>query len=176
MSERSLIDHWVKVRPDPPDEPTPETFELVHFSRPVLHQRASEVSIVTPEVQNLLIRMAYTMDQTGAVGLAAPQVGYGLRAIVLSIPNLDGDRRRYAYVNPEITKMGGSRAVQESCLSVPLKAAAFRRAKWIRLKALDHRGQSVRLRTDGFMAQVLQHEIDHLDGILFTDRHEAQAA
>jgi len=111
-----------------------------------------------------------TMYGGGGVGLAAPQVGESKRVIVL-----DGDmdaygEQRIALVNPVITQHEGEVVEEEGCLSIPELRDRVKRWAWVRVKGLDANGQYLELETDGLLSRAVQHEIDHLDGILFIDR------
>jgi len=99
------------------------------------------------------------------VGLAAPQVGVPLRIIVLQMP----DEKPVAIINPEIVKRIGEREVTEGCLSVPGYAGEIKRSVSVTVKGLNREGKSIRLKATGLMAQALEHEFDHLDGVLFID-------
>ena len=104
------------------------------------------------------------------VGLAAPQVGISLRLMVVDDEKGRGPR---ALVNPEIVDQGGRVVAEEGCLSIPGIFAPVARAEWVRLEAQDEEGQPVTVETKGLYARVIQHEMDHLDGVLFIDRLDA---
>jgi peptide deformylase len=110
--------------------------------------------------------MLDTMRATSAVGVAAPQVGVSLRVIVIQIPG----EEEIALVNPEIVKRRGERLVEEGCLSVPGYQGQTKRSASVTVKGLDRQGKEVRLKAEGLLAQALEHEIDHLSGILYLDR------
>jgi peptide deformylase len=136
------------------------------YGDPVLRRRAEPVSTVTPEIETVLDDMVETMYDSVGIGLAAPQVGIGLRLLVL-----DGGRGSgQAYVNPVIVEQGGQVVGEEGCLSLPGIFADVARAQWVVMEAQDRAGKPIRQRADGLLARVFQHEIDHLDGILFIDR------
>ncbi len=136
------------------------------YGDPVLRRRAHPIEAVTPEIEALLDDMIETMyDQVG-IGLAASQVGIGLRMLVLD----EGKGVARAYLNPAIVEEGGEVVGEEGCLSLPGIFADVVRSAWVVVEARDRHGAAFRQRATGLLARVLQHEIDHLDGILFIDR------
>ncbi len=136
------------------------------YGDPILRRRAEPVAAVTPEMETLLDDMVETMyDQVG-IGLAAPQVGAPLRLLVVD----EGKGVARAHVNPVIVEQGGRAVEEEGCLSLPGIFAEVERAEWVVVEAQDRRGAPIRERASGLLARVFQHEIDHLDGILFIDR------
>jgi len=140
--------------------------EVRLYGDPILRRRAEPVRAVTPEIARFLDDMVETMyDQVG-IGLAAPQVGIGLRMLVLD----EGKGVARAYLNPVIVEQGGRVVAEEGCLSLPGIFAEVERAEWVVVEAQDRSGAPVRERASGLLARVFQHEIDHLDGILFIDR------
>lgn len=154
---------------------------------PVLHQRASEVSEITPETRGLIQDMFETMDAAPGVGLAAPQVGVGLRIFVYDY-EYEEQRLRGVAINPILelfdlsTEELNPETESEGCLSVPTERFPLRRAGRAKLTALDADGNQYSLEVQGWMARIFQHEFDHLEGTLYVDRlsepyaQEAQAA
>ena len=145
----------------------------------VLRQKAKRISKIDASVQRLIDDMIETMYVAEGVGLAANQVGVPLRLLVMGIPYRDPDtdevyREEYVIVNPAFVKKGGERLLEEGCLSIPGYRGKLTRAEWVKVKGLDRDGKEIRLRADGIMAQALEHEIDHLDGILYVDRMKEQ--
>ena len=136
------------------------------YGDPALRQPAKPVEAVTPEIAQMLDDMMETMYQEVGVGLAATQVGIGLRMLVLD----EGTGVGRTYVNPRIVDQGGEEVDEEGCLSLPGIYADVARAAWVVVEAQDRTGAPIHQRASGFPARVLQHEIDHLDGILFIDR------
>jgi peptide deformylase len=120
---------------------------------------------VTDQVRALIDQMVQTMRAAGGIGLAAPQVGVSLRVIVAEV-----DQRLVALVDPVIVRAEGSDVGVEGCLSIPGVVAAVPRAARVVVRGKNRRGRGVTLQADGLLSRVLQHEIDHLDGILFLDR------
>ncbi|MEK7665474.1 MAG: peptide deformylase [Patescibacteria group bacterium] len=137
-----------------------------------LHQRSVEITteeLLQPDTQTFIDNMLDSLKaEKSGVGIASPQVGTNKRIIVV---DHDGERR--VYVNPRITSTS-SRTVEfeEGCLSVPNVWGIVRRFKKVHVKALDRKGKKIELKVAGFDAIIFQHEIDHLDGILFIDRAE----
>ncbi len=105
------------------------------------------------------------MQQSKGVGLAAPQVGVSLRVIVLQMPG----EEPFAIVNPEIVKQSGEQEVTEGCLSVPGYYGELKRADKVTAKGLGRNGKEIRIKATGLLAEALQHEIDHLNGVLYID-------
>jgi peptide deformylase len=139
------------------------------YGDPVLRRRASAVGVVTPEIRRLVDDMTDTMYDEVGIGLAAPQVGASLRLLVVGD---EEGRGVQALVNPAITEQGGTVTAEEGCLSLPGIFAQVTRAEWVTLQAQDLDGKPVWIRARGLRARVFQHEIDHLDGVLFIDRLE----
>jgi len=114
--------------------------------------------------------MVETMQHTNGVGLAAPQVGVPLRVIVLQMPG----EEPMAIINPEIVKRAGEREVTEGCLSIPGYAGEIKRSVSVTVKGWDRQGKTIRIKATGLMAQALEHELDHLNGVLYVDHIESQ--
>lgn len=142
----------------------------------VLYKPAARVREFGPELHRLLDDMLETMRQAPGVGLAAPQVGVGLRVAVVEYPEDEDDpentRRIYEIINPEVIKKKGSEVAQEGCLSIPGLAADVDRATYVLVKAQDRTGREVRIKAYDWLARVIQHELDHLHGVLMTDHAE----
>jgi peptide deformylase len=133
----------------------------------VLRRRARPVEAVTPAIKQTIADMVDTMYDEVGLGLAAPQVGVSLRLMVVSD---DDGREARALLNPVIAEQGGEIVAEEGCLSIPGVFAPVKRAEWIRLEAQDEQGRPVSISARGLRARVFQHEMDHLDGVLFIDR------
>jgi peptide deformylase len=139
---------------------------------PVLRQRAQPVSPADPDVRQLVDDLFETMRAAKGVGLAANQVGVAQRVAVVDVGEEFGPP--LVLVNPRIVEMGAETdSAEEGCLSIPDVYADVERAVTIELEALDRDGQPYRMTVAGFKARAVQHEIDHLDGILFFDRMSA---
>jgi peptide deformylase len=139
------------------------------YGDPVLRMKARRVTEVTPEVRALVEDMVETMYDEVGIGLAASQVGIPLRLMVVG-DDKGGPAR--ALVNPVIAESGGQVTAEEGCLSIPGIFAQVTRAAWVKLQAHDLEGEPVSIHARGLQARVFQHEMDHLDGILFIDRLE----
>lgn len=142
----------------------------------VLRRSARRVREFDPELHKLLDDMVETMREAKGVGLAAPQIGLDQRITVIEYPD-DEDKpeetmRRYELINPEIVKTKGSEVAQEGCLSLPGLAADVERATYVLIKAQDRHGKDVRIKAYDWLARIFQHEIDHLHGVLMTERAE----
>lgn len=143
---------------------------------PVLHGPAEPVAEITDEVRTLVADMFDTMDAAPGVGLAAPQVGVALRVFTYSYPDDDGDPWRGVVVNPQLWMTpivpGNPDPDEESegCLSFPGERFALRRSDEVIVTGVDLEGRELRLAVDGWRARILQHEFDHLDGVVYIDR------
>ena len=149
---------------------------IVILGDPVLHSPAARVGVVTDEIRTLVADMYETMDVAPGVGLAAPQVGVALRIFVYSYEDDEGAPWRGVVIDPElwITPPEPGRPdpddESEGCLSFPGERFPLRRADRAVVTGTDLEGAPVRLEVDGWRARILQHEFDHLDGILYVDR------
>jgi len=130
----------------------------------VLRQRSAEIRAVDDDVRRLIDDMFETMDAAKGVGLAANQVGVARRVAVI-----DAEGQRFAMVDPVIVSAEGRSVAEEGCLSIPELYGDVSRPERVVLEALDREGRPFRLEAEGLVARVVQHEIDHLDGILFLD-------
>ena len=137
---------------------------------PVLRQKAKRVRNIDASVHKLIKDMLETMHDAPGVGLAAPQVGVPLRVIVIGIP----EQEDFALINPEVVKTRGERVVTEGCLSIPGYVGKLKRAESVTVKGRDPNGKEVRIKAEELLAQALEHEIDHVNGILYTDRLESE--
>ena len=143
--------------------------EIKTYPNPILAQKAKAVETFDDKLHRLLDDMAETMYDAPGVGLAAPQVGVSLRVIVVDAsPQVEGSKL-LKLVNPKIVSAEGKAVCEEGCLSVPGFTSEVVRPAKIRLEAFDADGNPVTIEDDTFLATVLQHEIDHLDGVLFID-------
>ena len=132
---------------------------------PVLREASAPVAEVTEEVRRLVDDMFETMDAAEGVGLAANQVGLALRVAVV-----DAEGSRFAMINPVIREASGKESEEEGCLSIPDVYAEVTRPERVVLEAVGRDGLPIRIEAGGLLARAIQHEIDHLDGILFLDR------
>jgi peptide deformylase len=131
---------------------------------PVLRERAAEVAAMDDATRRFIDDMFATMDAAQGVGLAANQVGVARRVAVI-----DADGQRFAMVNPVLVSVEGRATSEEGCLSIPDIYGEVTRPERVVLEALDREGKPFRLEAQGLTARAIQHEIDHLDGILFLD-------
>ena len=147
--------------------------EILTYPNPILKEKCLPVADVNDELRTLLDDMVETMYQNAGIGLAAIQVGKLIRAIVVDIgEDEQGNQgsKVFKLINPEVVEQEGKIKYEEGCLSVPGIREDVIRAEKIKLKALDEYGSPVELTATGLLAICLQHETDHLNGILFVDR------
>ncbi len=144
--------------------------EIKKFPADVLKQKALPVEQIDKDIQKLIDNMIDTMYDAPGIGLAAPQVGVSKRVIVIDINSLEEDSEPVVLINPEITDTDGLIESEEGCLSVPECVAKVKRAEKVVVKGLDRDGKDVRIEADGLFARALQHEIDHLNGVIILDR------
>ncbi len=133
---------------------------------PVLRQKAKRVKTIDPSVSKLIKNMLETMRKASGVGLAAPQVGVPLRVVVIEVP----DQEPICLVNPQIVRKSGERIIEEGCLSIPGYVGQVCRAVSVTAKGLDPKGKEVRVKGTDLLAQALEHEINHLNGVLYIDQ------
>ena len=150
--------------------------EIVLLPDPVLRRKAHKITNFEKDLQQLIDDMIETMREAPGVGLAAPQVGVSQRLIVVEYGDDEDEeapKKLYAVINPEIVK-ASEETVEgvEACLSVPGWAGTVKRSESVVVKGLNRHGRPIRIRTSGWLARIFQHEIDHIDGIVFTDRAE----
>ena len=139
--------------------------QIIKEGDPILRQKSMEVRRFNERLHVLLDDMALTMAVAEGVGLAAPQVGISKRVIVVC----DGDGETMEFINPVLLSAKGMVEEAEGCLSVPGVQGMVPRAEKIKINAQDRNGQSFELKAEGYLARVIQHEMDHLDGRLFID-------
>jgi peptide deformylase len=139
------------------------------YGDPALRRSAEPIGEVTPEVRLIIADMTETMYDEVGIGLAAPQVGISKRLIVIAD---EEGRGVQALLNPTIVDRGGEVTGEEGCLSIPGVFAPVTRAAWVKVEARSVDGKPLAINARGLRARVLQHEIDHLDGVLFIDRVE----
>ena len=137
---------------------------------PVLRQKARRVSKIDDALHKLIDDMLDTMRDANGVGLAANQVGVLQRVVVIEIPEEDQTR---VLINPEIVRREGERVVEEGCLSIPGFRGELVRSVKVRVRALDRDGKPVRFKAEGLLAQALEHETDHINGVLYIDHLES---
>ncbi len=145
---------------------------IITVPHPTLRRKARPVTRFDNELQTLIDDMVETMRAAPGVGLAAPQVDVSLRVIVVEYgDDENAPPRLYVMVNPEITRFSGETEIgTEGCLSIPGLLGDVERPTSITVKGQNRHGQPVKLKLSGWVARIFQHEIDHLDGVLFTDK------
>ena len=136
---------------------------------PVLRQKARKVKKIDASTQRLIDDMIETMHYAPGVGLAAPQIGVSLRVVVIQVP----EEEVITLINPEIVKRSGQRRVTEGCLSVPGYIAEINRSVTVTAKGLNREGKMVRIKGEDLLAEALEHETDHVNGILYVDHLES---
>ncbi len=139
-------------------------FQIVKIGDNILREKAKPVSKINSNIHKLLDNMKDTMEHANGVGLAAPQIGVSKRVIIVDI-----GEGLIELINPEIIKSSGKSTDVEGCLSVPDVNGEVTRADKVVVVGLNRKGEKVEIKAEGLLARALQHEIDHLDGILFID-------
>jgi peptide deformylase len=150
--------------------------EIVTLPEAILRHKAHKVTSFGPDLQKLAEDMIETMRQAPGVGLAAPQVGESTRLIVVEYGDEEDEEippKLYVMANPEITRSSQETVLgTEGCLSIPGIQGEVERKESVTVKGLNRQGRPMTVKAKGWMARIFQHEIDHLDGILFVDRAE----
>lgn len=137
----------------------------------ILHRKLDNVNDITDDIKSLISEMKLIMKEANGVGLAANQVGNNLRVFVIEENLAKENNVPDAYINPEITEYSKDMIqAEEGCLSIPNYWPQIKRAKKIKIKAIDENGNKIKIKARGFLARVLQHEADHLNGILIKNR------
>lgn len=156
--------------------------EIITPINPILRQKAKRVTTYNAALKTLVEDMVETMREAPGVGLAAPQVAVGLRVVVIEYadePELEEGQepveppkpKLYKLINPEITKVSDEMLMgTEGCLSIPGYTGEVARHKAVTVKAFNLQGKPLKIKAEGWLARIFQHELDHLDGVLFIDR------
>jgi len=150
--------------------------KILQADAPSLRRKARKIRRFDRSLEPVIKDMVETMRANKGVGLAAPQIGIPLRIIAVELPKKEDDPasgKLYVLLNPEIISSSGEELGEEGCLCLPGYAGEVRRAKGITIRAQDSQGKEIRMKAEGFLARVLQHEIDHLNGFIFVDRLES---
>ncbi len=142
-----------------------ERREIVKYGESVLKERAEEVARFDDGVRSLIDEMYRVMEENHGLGLAAPQIGVAKRVFVY-----DSEDGPHALVNPRLIKGSGEQVSVEGCLSIPGLQGEVKRYECVTVEGLNENGKKVRIRAQGLLARVFQHEMDHLDGTLFIDK------
>ncbi|MGD9157397.1 MAG: peptide deformylase [Desulfobacteraceae bacterium] len=146
-----------------------DTLQIFRYPDPVLRAKAQSIDNIDGNLQELIDSMTETMYKAPGIGLAAPQVGESIRLVVYDVTPAEDGNNINVIINPEIVSSEGSIIYEEACLSVYDYSADVERSEKILVKAFDRDGKSVEIEAEGIHAVCLQHEIDHLNGILFID-------
>jgi peptide deformylase len=147
--------------------------QICTYPDPVLREKTKRVERIDSSLDRLIRDMVETMHAAPGVGLAANQVGVPLQLAVIDLSTREDEGQRHpllVIINPEILAMEGSVVEEEGCLSIPDYSEKVKRAARIKVRALDRSGKQFELETEGLLAKALQHEIDHLNGLLFVDK------
>jgi peptide deformylase len=143
---------------------------ILHYPDPRLRHKAQPVAQVTPEIERLIEDMAETMYAAPGVGLAATQIGEPHRIFIVDVAAEDEPSNLLVFINPELVRQDGEEQGPEGCLSFPGITEDIKRAKRVTVRAIDRQGKPFELSADGLLAVAIQHESDHLDGVLMIDR------
>ncbi len=144
---------------------------VIKMDNPLLHRKAKKVSKIDDSIQKLIDDMVETMHDIEGAGLAAPQVGVPLQVVVIQLPD---EEDVITLINPEIVKTSEeSEMMTEGCLSLPGYRADVKRFTSVTVKARDRQGKLIRIKGEDFLAHVLQHEVDHINGIVYVDHLES---
>lgn len=149
--------------------------EIIRYPHPTLRYKSKPICRVDNELKEIAARMLELMYEAEGVGLAANQVDLPLRMFVANPSGQQGEGEELVVINPELQFPKGNETAQEGCLSLPGLYGNVKRPKTIRLSAYDLQGNPIEREVDGFLARVLQHENDHLNGVLFIDRLSEEA-
>jgi len=144
--------------------------KVLTVPEPVLRQKSKRVKNIDGSIRKLAGDMIETMHASSGVGLAAPQVGVPLRVVVIGMPGEED----FVLINPEVVRRVGERLVTEGCLSVPGYFGEIQRAQRVTVKGKDLSGKEIRIKAEELLAQALEHEIDHLNGVLYIDHLESK--
>lgn len=143
---------------------------ILHYPDKRLRDHAKAVDVVTPEILEIIDDMKETMYAAPGVGLAATQIGVALRIFIVDTAGEDEPSALRVFVNPEIVAKDGKMVWEEGCLSFPGVHEEIERAETVRVRAQNEKGEWFELDADGLLAVAVQHEFDHLDGVLMIDR------
>jgi peptide deformylase len=144
--------------------------EILEYPHPILATPAEPIAVVDDVVRKLADDMAETMYDAPGVGLAANQVGVLMRIFVVDCAAEDEPSQLYTFINPELLEVTGTQTWNEGCLSFPGAVADIQRAERVHVRALDRQGNPFELTAEGLLAVAIQHETDHLNGVLMIDK------
>lgn len=146
------------------------SIKLIHYPHPVLRYKSKPIARVNAELKSLIDEMFEIMYEFRGVGLAANQVNLPIRLFIANASGEKTEGPELVFINPVIVKANGSAVAEEGCLSLPGINGEVKRNKSLQINAYDMGGNEINTEVDGFLARIIQHEIDHLDGVLFIDR------
>jgi len=144
--------------------------EVVKYPDPVLATPGELVTVFGPELKTLVDEMFESMYEAQGIGLAAPQISISKRITVIDVSFKKNPDEKIALINPEIVEREGKQVEEEGCLSLPEIREKVQRAAWVKVRAQDVKGKWFEVEGEELLSRALQHEIDHLDGVLFIDR------
>ena len=147
--------------------------KIVTIPNPILRKHAKKVTTYGKNLKKLVTDMTETLHEANGAGLAAPQIGVSERVIVLCISE-NQTTTEIVIVNPEVVKRKGERICKEGCLSIPGYFGEIKRSDEIKVKGFDCNGKAIRIKGQNLLGQALEHEIDHLNGVLYVDHLESQ--
>ena len=140
--------------------------KIITKENPILRNKSKEIDQITPEIEQLIFDMEKTLKKAKGLGLAAPQVGHNIRLCIVNT-----EKGYLTLINPKITWKSIRKEVEEEgCLSIPDTYGNVKRSKVVYVKAQDKTGNPLSFRAEGLFARVIQHELDHLDGVLIIDK------
>lgn len=148
----------------------PAALRIIHFPHPTLRRCSKPVKRVDAELVAVVRRMFELMDEADGLGLAANQVNLPLRFFIANLKEVTGEDEEVVFINPVLSHRKGREVASEGCLSFPKLFANVMRPKQVRIQAYSLDGREINLELDGLFARVVQHETDHLDGVVFPDR------
>jgi len=144
-------------------------FKIRYIGDPVLRRETEAVTVFDKSLNQFLENMIETMHEKDGIGLAAPQIGHSKKVLVVDISPMDEDESPRAFINPEIIDSWGESVLEEGCLSIPEVREEVVRPEGIEVQYQNPKGEKRVEKYEGWMARVLQHEIDHINGVLFID-------
>ncbi|MCJ7705779.1 MAG: peptide deformylase [Desulfobacterales bacterium] len=144
--------------------------EILKYPHPLLKKRCEKVDRIDGEVKKLIRDMTETMYQANGIGLAACQVGVSRRVIVVDVSPIDPEKEFFAMVNPEVISEEGEIEHEEGCLSVPDCLEKLKRKEKVLIRGFSPVGKEIEISAEGILAIAIQHEIDHINGVLILDR------
>ncbi len=145
---------------------------IIKYPKEILRKTAEPISEISEEIVTLATNMAETMYDAPGIGLAAPQVGVSKRLFVIDLGKDENEEKKselLTFINPQIIESRGKMKYEEGCLSIPEIREYVERPSWVKVKALSISGQEFELEAEGLLAICIQHELDHLNGVLFID-------